>query len=107
MTRKGDLIMYNSILIDEFEQKVKNETMNVVDVREKDEWESGHLKDALHVPLSDLGNQKEKLNKSQDYFIICHSGRRSAIASERLSEEGYKVTNVLGGMSAWKGETVK
>lgn len=98
--------MYNSISMPDFEEKKKNEAINVVDVREKDEWEKGHLKDAIHVPLSDFDKEKEKLNKSEEYFIICHSGRRSAIACERLSEEGYKVTNVTGGMSAWNGETV-
>lgn len=96
--------MYNSLSMAEFEQKWKREHINVVDVRELDEWEKGHLKNAIHVPLRDLEKNKEKLDKNQEYFVICHSGRRSAKASERLSEEGYKVTNVMGGMSAWKGE---
>lgn len=96
--------MYNSISMPEFEQKWKKGKVNLIDVRETNEWENGHLKEAIPIPLSEFHTEKEKLDKNQEYFVMCHSGGRSAMACEQLSQEGYKVTNVMGGISAWKGE---
>lgn len=98
--------MYNSISMPEFEQKWKKEKLSLVDVRELNEWENGHVDGAVHVPLSDLSAAKDKLDKSQEYYVMCHSGARSAMACQELSKEGYKVTNVMGGISAWRGEVV-
>lgn len=98
--------MYNSISMQEFEQKWKREKLLLADVRETDEWQAGHLEGAIHVPLSDLADAKEKLNKEQEYYVMCHSGARSAMACQQLARDGYKVTNVMGGISAWRGETV-
>ena len=98
--------MYHSISMPEFEQKWRKGTLSLVDVREIDEWESKHVDGAVHVPLSDLSNGKEKLNKEQDYYVMCHSGARSAMACQQLAKEGYKVTNVMGGISAWRGEVI-
>ncbi|WP_373471252.1 rhodanese-like domain-containing protein [Carnobacterium alterfunditum] len=98
--------MFNSISMQEFEQKWKREKLPLVDVREIDEWQSGHLDGAIHIPLNDLSDAKEKLNKGQEYYVMCYSGARSAMACQQLAREGYKVTNVMGGISAWRGETV-
>lgn len=56
------------------------------------------------MPLSELAQSYTQLDKEQPYFVICHSGARSANASEFLGSQGYNVTNVMGGMSAWRGE---
>lgn len=98
--------MYQSISMQEFEQKWKREEISLVDVREGDEWQAKHVEGAIHVPLSDLSKAKENLNKEQEYYVMCHSGARSATACQLLAKEGYKVTNVMGGISAWRGETM-
>lgn len=98
--------MYQSISMSEFEQKWKENNLPLVDVREIDEWEKGHLDGAIHVPLSNLSAEKNKLDKSQEYYVMCHSGARSAKACQQLAQEGYNVINVMGGISAWNGEIV-
>lgn len=98
--------MYHSISMPEFEQKWKREKVSLVDVREQDEWQTKHIEGAVHVPLSDLEHAKETLDKEQDYYVMCHSGARSARACQLLANEGYNVTNVMGGISAWRGDTV-
>lgn len=98
--------MYNSISMSEFEQKWEKENLPLVDVREINEWENGHLDGAIHVPLSNLSAEKNKLDKSQEYYVMCHSGARSAKACPQLAQEGYNVINVMGGISAWRGEIV-
>lgn len=98
--------MYNSIFIDEFTQKEKKEPLNVLDVREVDEFVAGHIKNAENFPLSSLQNTYNKLDKKKDYYVICHSGSRSQMASQFLAAQGFNVTNVMGGMSSFKGEIV-
>lgn len=98
--------MYQSISISEFEQKWKENNLHLVDVREINEWENGHLDGAIHVPLSNLSAEKNKLDKNQEYYVMCHSGARSSMACQQLAQEGYNVINVMGGISAWNGEIV-
>ncbi|SJN31691.1 rhodanese family protein [Marinilactibacillus psychrotolerans 42ea] len=98
--------MYNSISMNEFEKKWANKDIKLIDVREQDEWDAGHLNGAQHFPLSELAELKDKLDHKESYYVMCHSGGRSAAACDFLSKEGYNVTNVLGGISAWRGETV-
>ncbi|MEI5993098.1 rhodanese-like domain-containing protein [Candidatus Enterococcus mansonii] len=98
--------MYKSIMIDEFEQLEKRNDLAIIDVREEDEYVSGHIKGAKNMPLSNLQETAETLDKNQPYYIICLSGGRSQMASEHFSSLGYDVTNVMGGMSAWRGDVV-
>jgi len=82
--------MYNSISMPEFEQKWKKEKLPLVDVREMNEWENGHLDGAVHIPLSDLSAAKEKLDKNQEYYVMCHSGARSAMRVKSCQKRATK-----------------
>lgn len=93
--------MYQSISNDEFYQEQNSKP--ILDVREVDEFQNGHIPGAINLPLSELAQTYHQLDKEQPYFVICRSGARSANASEFLGNQGYDVTNVMGGMSAWRG----
>ncbi|MGM0219922.1 rhodanese-like domain-containing protein [Enterococcus sp. AZ126] len=95
--------MYKAMMIDEFEQLEKRNDLAIIDVREDDEYVSGHIKGAKSMPLSTLQETAESLDKAQSYYIICQAGGRSQMASEYFASLGYDVTNVMGGMSAWEG----
>ncbi len=96
--------MYQSISMPEFEQKLKKEDLYIIDVREDDEFEEGHIPGAIHIKLGDLESRQGEMDKDKDYKIICFSGSRSAMASRFLAQKGYTVTNVMGGMSSYGGE---
>ncbi|QQP69346.1 rhodanese-like domain-containing protein [Carnobacterium sp. CS13] len=98
--------MYKSISIPEFEQKWNKASLPLIDVREDHEFSAGHLKEAIHIPLNDLPENLDSLDKNKEYYIMCHSGGRSATASHYLADAGYQVVNVMGGISAWKGEKI-
>jgi len=76
-------------------------TAVVVDVRELDEWRSGHIVDAVHVPLATVPERLDAFDGSPTY-VVCRSGRRSAAACEFASAQGHDVANVAGGMLAWQ-----
>lgn len=98
--------MYESISIDDFEELMKKEFLNIIDVREPDEYASGHIEEAVLVPLQTLSEKISDFDPEETYYVICHSGGRSAVACEFMTTEGFKVSNVLGGMMAWSGKTV-
>ena len=75
----------------------------VVDVREPDEFEAGHIREALLAPLGDVEKQLAGVPKEREIILVCRSGRRSGIAAKALAERGYsKLWNMEGGMLAWE-----
>lgn len=88
------------ISFDEFYQLYQNEQLSLVDVREVEEFEALHLEGARNFPLSQLADTYKQLEKDQLYYVICKSGMRSARACQFLTEQGYEVINVQGGMDA-------
>lgn len=92
--------MVKKISMEEFSSQYEN--LKVIDVREVDEFENGHIEGAENVPLSELNNRLTEFNQQEDYYVICRSGRRSANACEILEEQNINVTNVEGGMLAWE-----
>ena len=88
------------ISFDEFYQLYQNEQLSLVDVREVEEFETLHLEGARNFPLSQLADTYKQLDKDQLYYVICKSGMRSARACQFLTEQGYEVINVQGGMDA-------
>jgi len=77
----------------------------VVDVREKSEWDEGHIPGAIHVPRGYLELRIESAvpNKSAPVVLYCAGGTRSVLAARTLQELGYSdVRSVRGGFTAWK-----
>ncbi len=73
----------------------------LIDVRERDEYERGHVPGAELVPLATLPDRLDEVEGSGQLFVICHSGGRSASACTFLAEHDIEATNVAGGTSAW------
>lgn len=72
----------------------------LIDVREKDEWDGGHINGAMHIPLQILSTEilKQVPDKKSKIVLYCASGRRSQIGSEYLVMIGYTdVSNLDGG----------
>ncbi len=76
-----------------------------VDIREPDEWEQGHLPDAVHIPRGNLESRIERAapDKSRTVVLYCAVGSRSAFAAKTLGELGYTdVHSLAGGIEDWK-----
>ncbi len=73
----------------------------VIDVRETDEYVSGHVPGAVSVPLSVLVDNVDAFPDATTTYVICQAGGRSMRACEYLEGLGKSVVNVAGGTGAW------
>lgn len=74
----------------------------VLDVREASEYRAGHVPGAVNIPLSEVESRIAELPKDRPIVVHCAHGRRGAAACSILGERGLDVTNVEGGLTAWK-----
>ena len=84
---------------------VKSGEALIVDVRDKDEWDEGHIPGAMHMSRGTIELDIEEKVPDTNAMIICHcgGGGRGALATESLQKMGYKnVRNMTGGFKAWK-----
>jgi molybdopterin/thiamine biosynthesis adenylyltransferase/rhodanese-related sulfurtransferase len=77
----------------------------VVDVREQDEWDEGHIPGAIHIPRGNLESRIERAapDTARQVLLYCSVGNRSAFAAKTLEEMGYEdVVSLAGGFTDWK-----
>jgi len=77
----------------------------VVDVREQDEWDEGHIPGAIHIPRGNLESRIERAapDTTKPVLLYCSVGNRSAFAAKTLEEMGYEdVVSLAGGFTDWK-----
>lgn len=79
--------------------------VTLVDVRNRSEWEAGHLPHALHIPLGHLAARLAEIPRDRPIVVQCQSGARSAIAASHLQRLGVvDVHDLLGGFQRWSAE---
>ncbi|GAC1583354.1 MAG: hypothetical protein NVS3B24_22030 [Candidatus Dormibacteria bacterium] len=75
--------------------------LQLIDVREADEWKSGHVDGAVPIPLGRLQESLGSIDPSRRVAVICHSGMRSQQGAQLLRKYSLDAVSVSGGMSAW------
>ncbi|WP_281974452.1 MBL fold metallo-hydrolase [Halobacillus litoralis] len=102
----GGLETYKSITAEELEESYRsNREYVIIDVRNPDEWEEGHIEGAQHIMLGKLKDSLEKIPSDRTPIVHCQSGMRSAIGASLLQAYGFKnVLNLQGGYGAWSKE---
>lgn len=74
----------------------------VIDVREDDEYVSGHAGGVEHIPMRTVPGRVADLLGADKVYVVCEVGGRSAIVADYLEENGVRALNVAGGMAAWR-----
>lgn len=69
----------------------------LLDVRTRFEYNSGHLEDSLNIPVDELRNHLDELDKNKEIIAYCQVGLRGNVASRILSQNGFNVKNITGG----------
>ena len=89
--------------VETLQNKLENEEITLLDVRESFEYDGGHIEGAVNAPLSSLDANKLSYPKDEPIYVICRSGNRSAQAASQLLDAGYtEIYDVSGGMMAWE-----
>jgi len=99
----GEKIEYKNIKVEEISSLGEN--VLYLDVRSRLEFSNGHIEDAVNIDVEELENNVGDLIPNKDRIIIvyCQSGNRSAVASKKLIELGYKnIYNLVGGFNNYK-----
>lgn len=81
-----------------------NEKLCIIDVREDNEWQTGHIPDAIHLSKGTIERDIEKhiTNFQTPIAVYCSGGFRSALVADNLQKMGYtNVCSVNGGLTAW------
>lgn len=98
-------VKVNNLNADAFASDINNPGVVIVDVRSAGEFATGHIQNAINIDVesANFDTKIAKLDKSVEYAVYCHSGRRSAIAAEKMSNAGFeKITNLNGGVISWQ-----
>ncbi|HEU5379189.1 MAG TPA: rhodanese-like domain-containing protein [Ktedonobacteraceae bacterium] len=103
---ENEAFPYTTIGTDEARSMIER-GVRVIDVRQPEEWQTGHIAEAILVPINGIytfGHALKKLNlpEEEEVIFVCRSGQRSASASEIAMVTGLKkVYNLANGMNGW------
>lgn len=101
---------FSNITPEEAKKRLDSEKgIILLDVRTKEEYDAGHIKNSMLIPVDVLKDQAEEKLKDKEavIFVYCRSGNRSTTASQILADLGYKKVYNLGGIINWPYEVVK
>lgn len=96
---------YKSLSVDDFETAIKNPDIQLLDVRSAAEFAAGHIPNAgnIDVTQSDFAaNANDELVKDKVVAVYCRSGKRSKMAADILTKEGFKVIELNHGFMGWE-----
>ncbi|OBQ54577.1 MBL fold metallo-hydrolase [Tamlana sp. s12] len=100
-----DVESITSINVDEFSNRFKSDSIQVLDVRKDGEYKSQHLEgnNIKHFPLDYINDNMSAIDKNQEYYVHCAGGYRSVIAASILKARGFnKLIDIAGGFGAIK-----
>ncbi len=99
---------YQQITQEEAKEMMDTQEVIVLDVREQNEYDSGHIPDAVLLPVGTIDEDTAAAvipEKDSTVLVYCRSGNRSKTASSALAELGYTNIYEFGGINTWPYET--
>ena len=101
-------VPFKRINVEEAKQLMAEGKVRVIDVRNPDEWQAGHVPSATHIPLPQILNNPDQAlqgDREQPVLFVCAVGERSAVACEVAAMLGYQdIYNLQGGTAQWARE---
>lgn len=90
------------ITVAEFLREAAGSGVQVVDVREPEEWATGRMPGSVLMPMGEVAARKRELDPDKPVVTVCRSGRRSLYSAEELLGAGFRdVKSLAGGLIAW------
>lgn len=96
-------ISYGDLTVEEAKSLIEsNSSIVIVDVRTREEYDSGHIEGAVLIPVSELEDRLNELSKEDELLIYCRTGNRSTNSVNILKANGYtKIFHLKDGITAW------
>lgn len=79
----------------------RRDEVQILDVREDDEWAAGRIDGARHIPLGQLADRAGELDRNRPVATVCRSGGRAGKAAEWLAQAGFSAQTMDGGITQW------
>ncbi len=96
-------VTYTDVTVEEAKEMIERQEVLVLDVRTVAEYNSGHIPDAILIPVLELESRLDELRASDHILVYCRSGVRSARAAGILIDNGFtRVSNMKGGIIEWQ-----
>lgn len=97
-----------TIKVDQFEKIYQSDpSINILDVRKPNEWESAHVEDSQNFALDFINKQMSAINRQTPYYVHCQGGYRSTIATSILKARGFdKIVNVQDAFPKIKASSI-
>jgi rhodanese-related sulfurtransferase len=83
-------------------RKLVEEGAQLVDVRADHEWEAGHIAGARHVPLPELPQHIDEIEKDRPVVVYCRGGNRSSMGAAALNDAGFEAVKLTEGIVGWE-----
>lgn len=106
-TKSAESLDVNNLSADlsvqDVSQLLNDGTIYLIDVREQDEWNAGHVAGAQLLPMSEIGNRLSEIPTDKPVIVMCRSGNRSSSVAQLLRDSGLSnIHNMTGGILAWQ-----
>lgn len=94
---------FDTIRTNDIIKYIGNNNVIIIDLRDRDEYEAGHIPTAINIPYDELDEQKSRLQKNYLLIFYCDRGNISLLASRDLIKDGYNIKSLYGGLRSYRG----
>jgi rhodanese-related sulfurtransferase len=95
---------FETIRAKDIENYIGKYNILIIDLREPDEYKKAHIPTAVNIPYLDFENRKGFIPSERLLILYCDRGNLSLLLARELSNEGYQVKNIYGGIRAFRGQ---
>lgn len=98
---------FDTIKTNDIVKYIGRPNVMIIDVRDRAEYEAGHIPTAVNIPYEELEDYKNRLNRNNLLIFYCGRGHISLLAARDLMKDGYNIKSLYGGLKAYHGKLEK
>ncbi len=98
------MLRFEVINSKDIDKYVYNKRAMIIDIRDKEDYEKGHIEDSVSIPMSLLEKNYNKMPKDMVLVLYCESGGTSLLAAKELYDRGHIVRALVGGFNNYNGK---
>ncbi len=94
---------FDTIRTNDIVKYIGKSNVLIIDLRDREEYEAGHIPSAVNIPYEELENKKIYLHRNYLLIFYCDRGNVSLLAARDLMKDGYNIKSLYGGIRAYRG----